>query len=375
MEPSAQATRPISMNAQMSADPEAQMGRLLEMVVSHNASDLHMTVGVRPMLRIDGNLHAIADHPVLTPEIAEGLIMSMVSAEKKELLETNRELDFSLAFEEKARFRANAFYQRGYLSAVLRLIPTKLRNYQELELPESIAGFAKMSQGLVLFAGPTGHGKSTTQAALLDDINTNRSENIITIEDPVEYMHMHKRSIINQREVHQDTKSFDAALRSALREDPDVVLIGEMRDPETMAAAMTVAETGHLVFATIHTNDAPQTIDRIIDSFPNHQQNQIRAQLSQVLSGVISQRLLPRIGGGRVVAAEIMVATTPVRSLIREAKTHQIASVIQTSSEAGMISLEKALAERVEEGLVKLEDAALYANDTASLSKLINGYS
>ncbi len=365
----------LNLGAKMSADPEAQMGKLLQMVVSHGASDLHVAVGVRPTLRIDGELHAVADHPVLTPEIAEGLVFSMLSSSQKKVLEEKREFDFSLAYEEKARFRINAYYQRGYIGAALRLIPMKMRSYTELDLPAQVAGFAKMSQGLVLFAGPTGHGKSTSQAAIIDDINANRTEHIITIEDPIEYMHMHKKSIVTQRELHQDTDNFPDALRAALREDPDVVLIGEMRDYETMQAAMTVAETGHLVFATIHTNDAPQTIDRIIDSFPSYQQGQIRAQLAQVLTGVISQRLLPRIGGGRVPTVEIMVATTAVKNLIREQKTHQIPSVIQTSSEEGMVSMEKALAQRVEEGAITYDDAALYANDVKTLSKLVNGYS
>ncbi|MEJ7662378.1 MAG: PilT/PilU family type 4a pilus ATPase [Hymenobacter sp.] len=302
----------------MPTNPEQQMGQLLELIVSHNASDLHLTVGVKPTLRIDGVLHPVEDHPVLTPERVEGLVNSMVSDPQKERLEAERELDFSMALGEKARYRINVYHQRGYVAAALRLIPTVIKNYEDLGLPGELAGFAKMKQGLVLFAGPTGHGKSTTQAALIDDINRTRSEHIITIEDPVEYVHRHKRSIVNQREVQQDTNSFPAALRAVLREDPDVVLIGEMRDPETMGAAMTIAETGHLVYATIHTNDAPQTIDRIIDSFPSYQQNQVRSQLSQVLSGVIPQRLLPQIGGGRVPAVEILIASMAVKNLIRE---------------------------------------------------------
>lgn len=359
--------------AKIPADPEQQMGQLLQLVVSHNASDLHLTVGVRPTLRIDGNLHPVEDHPVLTPERSEGLVYSMISKSQKEVLDTDREFDFSMAFEDKARFRVNAYYQRGYLGAALRLIPTEIKTYAELKLPSTIAGFAELSQGLVLFVGPTGHGKSTTQARLIDDINTNRATHIVTIEDPVEYAHVHKKSIVDQREVHQDTKSFARALRAVLREDPDVVLIGEMRDPETMAAAMTIAETGHLVFATIHTNDAPQTIDRIVDSFPSYQQNQVRSQLAQILEGVISQRLLPQIGGGRVPAVEILIATSAIRNLIREGKTHQIPGIIQTSSEEGMVSMEKALAQRVQEGLVRYEDAERYASDQKTLKKLVQG--
>jgi twitching motility protein PilT len=366
--PPQSAAKPVVPN-----DPEQQMGQLLEMVVSQNASDLHLTVGVKPTLRIDGVLHPVDEHPVQTPERIEGMIGAIINAVQKERLETDREIDFSLPFEDKARFRVNVFHQRGYKAAAFRLIPTALKNYQDLNLPEQIGGFAKMKSGLVLFAGPTGHGKSTTQAAIIDDINTNRGEHIVTIEDPIEYTHYHKRSIVDQREVHQDTNSFSSALRAVLREDPDVVLIGEMRDPETMSSALTIAETGHLVFATIHTNDAAQTIDRVIDTFPDFQQNQVRAQLSQVLSGVVSQRLLPQIGGGRIPAVEIMMATPAIRNLIREAKTHQIPGTIQTSSEDGMVSMEKALAERVEEGLVKYEDARMFAADDKTLNKLVNG--
>lgn len=368
-----QAPPGIRQDGAVSNNPEQQMGQLLELIVSHNASDLHLTVGVKPTLRIDGILHPVEDHPVLTPERAEGLVNSMVTDDQKKRLEEERELDFSMALGEKARYRINVYHQRGYVGAALRLIPTVIKSYEDLGLPSEMAGFAKMKQGLVLFAGPTGHGKSTTQAALIDDINRNRAEHIVTIEDPVEYVHRHKRSIVNQREVHQDTNSFPDALRAVLREDPDVVLIGEMRDPETMQAAMSIAETGHLVFATIHTNDAPQTIDRIIDTFPSYQQNQVRSQLSQVLSGVISQRLLPRIGGGRIPAVEVLIATMAVKNLIREAKTHQIPGVIQTSSEDGMMSMEKVLAILIEQGLIKLDDAMLYANDQVTLSKLVKG--
>lgn len=366
--------RSISQGAPVSDNPEEQMSQLLQLVVSHDASDLHLTVGVKPMIRIDGNLHPVADHKVLTPERAEGLVSTIMSPAQKKRLKEDMEIDFSLPYEDKARFRVNVFHQRGYLAAALRLIPMTLRGYKDLQLPGEISGFAQMKQGLVLFAGPTGHGKSTTQAAIMDDINTNRAEHMITVEDPIEYTHVHKKSIIDQREVGEDTKSFAMALRSVLREDPDVVLIGEMRDPETMAAAMTIAETGHLVFATVHTNDAPQTIDRIVDSFPSYQQDQIRSQLAQVLSGVVSQRLLPAIGGGRVPAVEIMIADNAIRNLVREGKAHQIPSAIQTSSEQGMISMEKALADRIQQGLVKYEDAILYANDRKTLSKFVKGY-
>ncbi|MEX2043520.1 MAG: type IV pilus twitching motility protein PilT [Patescibacteria group bacterium] len=364
----------ITVGTKISSNSEEQMSQLLQLVVSHDASDLHLTVGVRPMIRIDGVLHPVSDFEVLTPERAEGLIGAILTPDQKKRLKEEMEIDLSLAYEDKARFRVNVFRQRGYLAAALRLIPMTLKGYKELQLPGEIAGFAQLKQGLILFAGPTGHGKSTTQAAIIDDINSNRAEHIVTIEDPVEYTHVHKRSIVDQREVGEDTRSFARALRSVLREDPDVVLIGEMRDPETMAAAMTIAETGHLVFATVHTNDAPQTIDRIVDSFPSYQQSQMRSQLAQVLSGVVSQRLLPQIGGGRVPAVEIMIADMAIRNLIREGKSHQIPSAIQTSSDKGMVSMEKALAERIQQGLIKYDDAIMYANDKKTLSKFVKGY-
>lgn len=375
--PQNQPTEPpkgIATGLQASSDPEQQMGQLLQLMTAQNASDLHLSVGVKPTIRIDGALHSVEDYPVLNPEQAEALVDTIMTDGQRKRLKERKEVDFSFPFEEKARFRVNVYHQRGYVAAALRLIPMALKSYEELELPGQIQLFAQLKQGLILFAGPTGHGKSTTQAAIIDDINTHRAEHIVTVEDPIEYTHLHKKSIVDQREVGEDTDSFEMALRSVLREDPDVVLIGEMRDHETMAAAMTIAETGHLVFATVHTNDAPQTIDRIVDSFPSYQQNQVRSQLAQVLEGVVSQRLLPEIGGGRIPAVEIMMVNTAIRNLIREGKTHQIPGVIQTSTEDGMISMEKALANRVQEGLVKYDDAMLYANDVKTLTKLVKGY-
>ena len=374
MNPEDNPPKGITMGTKASADPEQQMGQLLQLMTAQNASDLHLSVGVKPTIRIDGVLHPVEDHPVLNPEQAEALVDTIMTDDQRKRFKEHKELDFSFPFEEKARFRVNVYHQRGYVAAALRLIPMSLKNYDELSLPGQIQLFAQLKQGLVLFAGPTGHGKSTTQAAIIDDINTHRGDHIVTIEDPIEYTHLHKKSIVDQREVGQDTDSFAMALRSVLREDPDVVLIGEMRDQETMAAAMTIAETGHLVFATVHTNDAPQTIDRLVDSFPSYQQNQIRSQLAQVLEGVVSQRLLPQIGGGRIPAVEIMMSTTAIRNLVREGKTHQIPGVIQTSTQEGMISMEKALANRVQEGLVKYDDAMLYANDVKTLTKLVKGY-
>ena len=290
----------------------------LEEVVRRNASDLHIQTGSAAILRIDGRLTKSENTSVLVEKQLEELILPVLDDKQKEILTTKRELDFSFAFGDLARFRVNAFHEKGSLAAALRLIPTKIRTLEELSMPKVISDFTKYPRGIVLITGPTGSGKTTTQAAMVDLINTNSSQHIITIEDPIEYQHHNKNSVIVQREVHFDTLSFSSALRSALREDPDVVLIGEMRDLETIATALTVAETGHLVFATLHTNGAAQSIDRIIDVFPAHQQQQIRVQLAGVLRGIISQRLLPVIGGGRVAATEIMVANSAVRILIRD---------------------------------------------------------
>lgn len=352
-------------------DAHQMIEELLGLVISRDASDLHLSVGSLPTLRVDGVLQPLRDFPMLTARLMEQLTKAIVSQEQWERFQENRELDFALSHNDRERFRVNAYFQRESISVAFRLIPASIRSYDELELPDEIKAFARLKQGLVLFAGPTGHGKSTSQAAIIDDINSNRSDHIITIEDPIEYTHANKQSIVNQRELGSDTKSFANALRASLREDPDVVLIGEMRDADTMAAALTIAETGHLVFATIHTNAAPQTISRIIDSFPAYQQNQVRAQLAEVLSGVVSQRLLPRIGGGRIPAVEIMKATIAVRNLIRENKTHLIPGVIQTASEEGMISMEKALAQRIESGFVKYDDALPYAEDPETFNKLV----
>lgn len=364
----------IKSSDMMPAEPEEQIHQLMQLMVSHDSSDLLLSVGVRPSIRIDGVLHPVEDHDLLNAERITGMLQAVMREAQFKKYQAEKEYDFSVPFEDKARFRVNAYRQQGFPAAAFRLIPTELKSYQDLNLPPEIGRFAKMKQGLVLFAGPTGHGKSTTQAAIINDINEHRFEHIITIEDPIEYTHASKQSIVDQREVGADTESFARAMKSVLREDPDVVLLGEMRDPETMSSAMTIAETGHLVFATVHTNDAPQTIDRIVDSFPSYQQNQMRSQLSQVLTGVVSQRLLPEIGGGRIPVVEIMIANSAIRNLIREGKTHQIPSVIQTSSEEGMISMEKALAERIQQALVRYDDAVLYANDVKSLDKLVKGY-
>lgn len=345
--------------------------RYLEEVIRRDSSDLHLQVGLPAMLRIDGRLVKSEDPLVLSEQAIEQLLFTLIDDKQKGLLLTQLELDFSFAFGDLGRFRVNAFHEKGSLAAAMRLIPTKIRTIEELGLPKVVEQFSNLPRGLVLSTGPTGSGKSTTQAAMIDLINTNKSLHIITIEDPIEYQYHHKNSIIVQREVHFDTLSFASALRSSLREDPDVVLIGEMRDLETIATAITVAETGHLVLATLHTNGAAQSIDRMIDVFPAHQQQQIRTQLAGVLQGIINQRLIPKIGGGRLAAAEILVANSAVRNLIREGKTHQIGAVIQTSADEGMQSMDKELVALAKAGTVTLEEAQMYAVDHKEFERLM----
>jgi twitching motility protein PilT len=336
---------------------------LLEEVLRRDASDLHLQVGLPPILRIDGFLRKITEMPNLTAQNVKDLVYSVIDQDQQNRLETDKELDFSFAFGDLGRFRVNAFHEKGDLAAALRLIPTKIRTLDQLGMPKVLAEFTKLPHGLVLVTGPTGSGKSTTQAAMLDLINETRSVHIITIEDPIEYQHVHKKSIVVQRELHFDTDSFGTALRSALREDPDVVLIGEMRDLETISTAITVAETGHLVLATLHTNSAAQSIDRMIDVFPPHQQQQIRIQLAGVLQGIVSQRLIPLVGGGRIAAAEVMVATPAVRNIVREAKTHQLDAAIQTGADVGMQSMDRVLVQLVHEGKITYEDAKNFVID------------
>lgn len=346
---------------------------LLEEVVKKKASDLHLQVGLPPMLRIDGKLGAVPGADMLNDEAIEALIFAILDEDQKQILLKDKEFDFSFAFGDLGRFRVNAFHERGNLAAALRLIPNEILTIEQLGLPPIVNKFAEFPRGLVLVTGPTGSGKSTTLAAMIHKINMERSEHVITIEDPIEYTHRSKRSVIVQREVHYDTFSFSAALRSALREDPDVVLIGEMRDLETIASAITIAETGHLVLATLHTNSASQSIDRMIDVFPPHQQPQIRSQLSNILMAVISQRLLPTIGGGRIAAAEILVATPAVRNIIREGKTHQLEAVIQTGAEFGMQSMDKTLVGLVHNGTISYDDARSVAVDIDELDRLMRG--
>lgn len=350
---------------------EQELEDLLLNTLKLNASDLHLSVGYKPTVRIDGVLLPLEDFSVLTAEHAGSLAFSLLGEKKSAFLE-KKEIDFSYAYRDKARFRVNIFFEKGFISSALRLIPSKIRTLEELNLPTALHRISKLKQGFVLLTGPSGHGKSTTLAALIDEINHNGAEHIITIEDPIEYLFIGSKSIVNQREIGDDTKSFHNALSSILREDPNVIMIGEMRDPETIAAALTAAETGHLVLSSLHTNNASQTVDRIIDVFPPEQQNQIRLQLANTISAIISQRLLPRLQGGRVPATEIMFANSAVSNLIREAKAHQIDLVIETSLENGMISLNRSLAELVRRGEVSPEVAMAYTLNPAELQARIS---
>lgn len=346
---------------------------LLEECIRRNASDLHLQYGLQPILRVDGVLAPIANMPVLNEEAVKRLIFATLDEEQQKILIKDKEFDYSFAFGDIARFRVNAFNERGKLAAAFRLIPNQIKGINDLGMPTIVETFAEYPRGLVLVTGPTGSGKSTTLAALIDKINREKACHIITIEDPIEFTHKSQRAVIAQREVHYDTFSFAAALRSVLREDPDVVLIGEMRDLETIQAAITIAETGHLVFATLHTNSAAQSIDRMIDVFPAHQQPQVRTQLSNMLMAVCAQRLVPAIGGGRVVAAEIMVANSAIRTLIRDGKTHQIDTAIQTGAEQGMQTMDRTLAKLVQTGVITYESAREFAVDMSELDRLVRG--
>lgn len=345
---------------------------LLQITVDYNASDLHLVVGTPPVIRIEGKLKALQE-PILTPDVVKVLLESSLKGEELERLTVNKELDFSLSFSEKARFRVNAYTQKGSYAAAFRRIPLEIPRIENLGLPKIVHTFTDLRQGLVLVTGPTGHGKSTTLAAVLNEINSNRSEHIITIEDPVEFVFRPIKSIISQREMGQDTHSWKVALKSVLREDPDVVLIGEMRDHETISAALTIAETGHLVFATLHTNSAAQTIDRIVDVFPEEQQIQVRLQLSNVIEAVFSQRLIPTVEGRRIVASEVMLGTSAVKTLIREGKTHQLDNVMQTSQEVGMNTMEMALADLIKKGAISIEVAQSFSLRPEALKRLIRG--
>jgi twitching motility protein PilT len=340
---------------------------ILEEAKKMGASDVHLTGDRAPFVRIDGQLHP-QDETALTQEELQAAITKLTEHHPRaqELLRSRQQADLSFALSDGTRFRVNIFYRLGNVAVALRLIPSTIRTLEQLHLPTQLAEFAELKQGFVLVVGPAGHGKSTTLAALIDYINQTRREHVITIEDPIEYLFIENRSIIDQREVGQDASGFAEAVRATLRQDPNVIMIGELRDLETMRTAITIAETGHLVFGTLHTNDAAQTVERLIDSFPSVQQHQIRSQLSGALSGVISQRLLPLSKGGRIPAVEIMIATPAIRNVIREGNVHQILGIIQTNAEVGMQTLDASLQQLVDTGLVREEDARPYFISSAS---------
>ena len=348
-----------------------QLDELMTLVAKEKASDLHLSVGRHPSLRISGELMALVKQPVLTAKDTEGMAFSIITPEEKEKFLKEKSLDLSYGYEDKARFRVNIFFQRGFVGAAFRLIPVEIQSLAELNLPPILAEFARKEQGFFLVVGPTGHGKSTTLASLIEIINHERAEHVVTIEDPMEYLFTQDKSIIDQREIGRDTADFASAIRAMFREDVNVAMIGEMRDAETMSAAVTAAETGHLIFSSLHTNSASQTIDRILDSFAAEQQSQIRTQLASALLGVFSQRLVPRISGGRIPAYELLIANTPVRNLIRENKIHEIDLYIETSSEVGMVGLNRSLIDLVRRGEITMETARAYSLNAKSLEHLV----
>ncbi len=350
---------------------EPELIAALEEVVLQGASDLHLTVNAPPMLRLDGSLQPAGSIAPWSREKVVSALFSILTAEQKEIFERDLELDFAYTISNDARFRVNMYQQRGSMGGAFRIIPTELKQLQALGIPESVGKFAQLARGLVLVTGPTGSGKSTTLAALIDLVNSTRADHIVTVEDPIEFLHHHKKSIVNQREVGSDTHSFGAALKHVLRQDPDVILIGELRDLETISVALTAAETGHLVFATLHTQDAPQTIDRVIDVFPPHQQGQVRAQLAATLQGVICQSLVKRADGkGRAVATEVLITTSAIANLIREGKTYQIVSMMQAGRAQGMHTMDQHLADLVKSGAITYEAAIEKAHDVDGLERL-----
>src|SRR5881409_2085704 len=352
----------------------ANMADLLQLMVDRRASDLHLTSGTYPQLRIDGSLVQLTQFEQLTPQDTQRLAYSVLNETQKQKFEEENELDLSFGIQGLARFRCNVFRQRGAVGSAIRLIPYKIRTFEELSLPPIVQQLADRPKGLILVTGPTGSGKSTTLAAMIDKINTERHDHILTIEDPIEFVHMNKNCVVNQRELHADTKSFTDALRAALREDPDVVLIGEMRDLETIESALRIAETGHLTFGTLHTNSASSTINRIIDVFPAHQQPQIRAQLSLVLEGIMCQSLLQKIDGkGRAMAMEILIPNAAIRNLIREDKIHQIYSAMQTGQDKfGMQTFNQALSTAYLEKQITIEMALSRSSNQDELNEMIS---
>jgi len=351
---------------------EMDIRKLLEYTVNLKASDLHISVGIPPVIRLNGRLIRINEYPPLQPSHTEIFVEQLLNEKQKLLLEENGELDLSFSVSRLGRFRINVYRQRGTYSIAIRVVSLRIPTIEELGLPNVVKELARKTRGLILVTGPTGSGKSTTLAAMIDLINNERNCHILTLEDPIEYLHRHNKSIVNQREIGYDSKNFASALRAALRQDPDVILVGEMRDLETIQTAITAAETGHLILSTLHTVGAAKTIDRIIDVFLPHQQQQVRIQLSTVLEGVISQQLLTKKdGSGRVVATEIMVATPAIRNLIREGKTHQIQNAIQTGAKYGMHTMDMSIAELYKRGLISYEEAMTYAVDIETLGKYI----
>jgi twitching motility protein PilT len=351
---------------------DVHLDDVLRMALERKASDIHLTVGLPPMVRQDGELVPLP-YSVLTAEDTRRLIYEILSDESIQKFEQTHELDCAYSIKNTARFRLNVYVQRGSVAAAMRTIPTKIPSFESLGLPPIIREISKRISGLVLVTGPTGSGKSTTIATMIDDINRNRDGHIITMEDPIEYLHNHNKCMVNQRELHADTFSFHAALRAVLREDPDIILVGELRDLETIEAALTLAETGHLVFGTLHTRNAPATIDRIIDVFPSDQQDQIRVLLGNTLEGVVSQQLLPRLGGGRVAAIEIMIGTPAIKNLIREGKTHQMYSIIETNANVGMQTMDSSLAHHYKNGNVSYDEALMRAVDRETFARLAKG--
>ena len=345
---------------------------LLREACERGASDLHLTVGLPPVVRVDGSLTRFSFQP-LSPTDTQRLIYDILTNDQVQMFEKTRELDFSYGVRAIGRFRVNVYRQRGSVGAALRSIPDQIPTFEQLNLPPILRDLSRKHSGLVLVTGPTGSGKSTTIACMIDTINSERPVHIMTMEDPIEYLHRHKRGMVNQRELNTDTNSFGNALRAVLREDPDVVLIGEMRDLETISAALTLAETGHLVFGTLHTRNAPQTIDRVVDVFPPHQQDQIRVQLSNTLEAVVAQQLLPRMGSGRVAAIEVLIATSAIRNLIREGKTHQIYSALETGAQFGMQTMDRVLADMLRNGVINKEEALARAIDGENLLRFLQG--
>ncbi len=369
---------PETMQGQVPKDdpaPSVELSHiddLLKLSAERDASDLHLAVGLPPCVRVDGSLVRLRFQP-MSPQDTQRLIYDILTNEQIQQFETIHELDFSYGVQNVGRYRVNVYKQRGSVGAALRAIPDKIPSFEQLGLPPILRDLARKHSGLVLVTGPTGSGKSTTIATMIDTINAERPVHIMTMEDPIEYLHRHRMAMINQRELHTDTDSFHNALRAVLREDPDVVLIGEMRDLETISAALTLAETGHLVFGTLHTRNAPQTIDRVVDVFPPHQQEQIRVQLSNTLEAVVAQQLLPKIGGGRTSAIEVLIATSAVRNLIREGKTYQLYSVLETGGNLGMQTMDKVLADMLKTGVVTQEEAAIRAIDKESFRRFLQG--